>query len=118
MKNNFKKIHRLAAVAAVIGSQIPAPHAWAQDVSNENVQALIERVKELEQKVKVLERNREVDQEVATEKGRATPTVTLGAGGLNVRSADTNFVFNLRGYVQMDGRFYLNDRNTANDTFL
>jgi phosphate-selective porin OprO/OprP len=118
MKSNFRRIHRLAAVAAVIGTQFHAPHARAADVSNENVQALIDRVKELEQKVKVLERNREVDQEITTEKGKAAPIVTLGANGLVVRSADSNFVFNVHGYVQTDARFYFDDPNTANDTFL
>jgi phosphate-selective porin OprO/OprP len=118
MKNNFKRIPRLAAVAAVIGAQFHGPHARAEDVSNENVQALIERVKELEQKVKVLERNREVDQEITTEKGKAAPIVTLGASGLVVRSADSNFVFSVSGYLQTDARFYFDDPNTANDTFL
>jgi phosphate-selective porin OprO/OprP len=118
MKSNFMQIHRLAAVAAVIGTQVYAPQARAEDVSNETIQALIDRVKELEQKVKVLERNREVDQEITTEKGKAAPIVTLGASGLVVRSADSNFVFSMSGYLQTDGRFYFDDPNTANDTFL
>ena len=46
--------------------------------------------------------------------------VTAGADGLTFRSADTNFVLRLHGYVQADGRFYPDDANRTapNDTFL
>jgi phosphate-selective porin OprO/OprP len=44
--------------------------------------------------------------------------VSLGLNGLVVRSADSNFLMNVHGYVQADARFYLNDNNPANDTFL
>jgi len=76
------------------------------------------RIEQLDQKVKVLERQREVDQEVAAEKKKTVPTVSLGSAGLIVRSGDSNFLMNLHGYVQADGRFYLNNHNTAKDEFL
>jgi phosphate-selective porin OprO and OprP len=78
------------------------------------------RVEQLDQKVRILERNRELDQETAAEKAKQTPRVSLGANGFSVTSADSNFVFRVRGYVQADGRFYSSDRvdTTANDTFL
>src|SRR5579872_3391339 len=112
------RIHRLAAVAALVSAPFYVPHAHAADVSNENVEALIKRINELEQKVKVLERNREVDQETVAGKTKSLPTVTLGADGLIVRSANSNFVMDAHGYVQADGRFYFHDRELANDTFL
>jgi phosphate-selective porin OprO/OprP len=76
------------------------------------------RIEALDQKVKVLERKRELEQESDTEKVKTLPTVSLGLNGLIVRSADTNFLMNLHGYVQADARFYLNEHNPANDTFL
>lgn len=76
------------------------------------------RIETLDQKLKVLERQRELDQESDAEKVKALPTVSLGLNGLVVRSADTNFLMNLHGYVQADARFYLNEHNPANDTFL
>ena len=76
------------------------------------------RIDELDQKVKVLERKREVEQEADTEKQKSLPTVSLGSNGLVVRSGDSNFLMNIHGYVQADGRFYVNDHNVANDTFL
>jgi phosphate-selective porin OprO/OprP len=77
-----------------------------------------QRIEELDQKVKVLERKRELDKEAATENAKSLPTVSLGSNGLIIRSADTNFLMNLHGYAQVDGRFYLNEHNPANDTFL
>lgn len=76
------------------------------------------RVEDLAQEVKVLERKRELDREAAAEKARGLPAVTLGMDGLIVRSGDSNFLMNVHGYAQADGRFYLNGHNPANDAFL
>ena len=72
---------------------------------------------ELDQKIKILERNAELDKEAAAEKSKQTPKVSLDSNGLAVSSADTNFVFKLRGGFQVDGRFYPGD-SLAKDTFL
>jgi phosphate-selective porin OprO/OprP len=77
-----------------------------------------QKLEELDQKIKALDRNRELDQEAQAERLKSTPTVSLGLNGLIVRSADSNFVMNLHGYVQADARFYVKDHNPANDTFL
>ena len=78
------------------------------------------RLEELEQKIKVVERKNELAAEVAQEKARTTAVVTAGPRGFQIRSADTNFVLNLRGYLQADARYYPGDHTagTANDTFL
>jgi phosphate-selective porin OprO and OprP len=75
------------------------------------------RVESLEQELKILKRQLELDKEMSTEKARRTPVLTAGAEGFSFRSADTNFVLKIRGGLQTDGRFYLGD-TTANDTFL
>ncbi|MBI5384386.1 MAG: porin [Verrucomicrobia bacterium] len=78
------------------------------------------RVEQLDQKVRILERQRELDLESAAEKAKQTPRVSLGANGFSVTSADSNFVFKVRGYVQADSRLFASDHvgSTANDTFL
>jgi phosphate-selective porin OprO/OprP len=91
--------------------------AQAQTATNIDVPALLQRLDELEQKVKVLERKRELDVDATAEKAKVTPTVSLGANGLQVRSADSNFTMNVRGYLQVDGRFYTSEK-TVNDTLL
>ena len=77
-----------------------------------------QRIEALDQQLKSLERKRELDQETAETKAREAPTVSLASNGLVVRSADSNFLMNVHGYVQADARFYFNDRDQANDTFL
>jgi phosphate-selective porin OprO/OprP len=102
------------AAADATANVAPGTGAGTNDADS----VLIKRIDELEQKVKILERNREVDQEVSTDKAKETPTVTLGGDGLVIRSADSNFVSYIHGYAQMDGRFYTGDDNAASDTFL
>jgi len=77
-----------------------------------------QRIEELDQKLKVIERNHELEREADAEKLKTVPTVSLGLNGLVVRSANSNFTMNLHGYVQADSRFYVQDHNPANDTFL
>jgi phosphate-selective porin OprO/OprP len=112
---NVKQITTLVglvtSMTVVAETQPPVP----------DVQALLRRIDELEQKVKVLDRKRELENEATAEKAKGTPVVSLGASGLTVRSADTNFVLRFRGYIQADGRFYPDDdsaTSTRNDTFL
>lgn len=74
---------------------------------------------ELEQRVKVLERRLELAEEQAAEKARSAPTVTAGADGFAIRSADGAFQLRLRALIQEDGRFFFgDDERPLNDTFV
>ena len=110
------RIQRSVAIAALIAASlksVPASGGADSGVASE----LLKRIDELEQKVKVLERKRELEGEAAEETARKAPVVSIGSGGFTFRSADTNFVLKLRGGVQTDGRFYLGN-SSANDSFL
>jgi phosphate-selective porin OprO/OprP len=115
-------IHWTIAVAAILGIQFTAPSLWAQETNPPiDTNALLRRIEELEHRVRVLDRKREIGEEAAAEKARTTPTVTIGSGGLVVRTPDTNFLMKIRGYAQVDGRFYADDESPTgnrNDTFL
>lgn len=74
---------------------------------------------ELEQRVKVLERKLELAEEQAAEKAKTAPTVTAGADGFAIKSADGAFQLRLRALVQEDGRFFFgDDERPLNDTFV
>lgn len=114
------KIYQTIVVAAILGTRLGLgdAHAQSQEV---DVKALLRRIEELEQKVKVLDRKRELGEEAAVEKAKTATSVSIGSGGFVVRSADTNFVLKVRGYVQADARFFPDDESptgTRNDTFL
>src|SRR5437764_32813 len=60
------------------------------------------RVDQLEQQLRILKRQLELDKESATERAQTTPLITAGSDGFAIRSADTNFVLRLRGTIQAD----------------
>jgi phosphate-selective porin OprO/OprP len=109
---------RTVLIVAVAAGIIPA-RVWAAADSTDEIKALKEEIQVLDQKVRVLERQREVDQEVDSAKAKDATRIVAGNSGLSVSSADTNFVFQLHGLVQVDNRSFLNDHNiTGNDGFL
>ncbi|MDB6028266.1 MAG: oprP [Verrucomicrobiales bacterium] len=87
------------------------------DETSDAIGQLKSQVEELTQKIKALERNREIEKEAAEEKKKATPTLSAGADGFWFRSAETNFALRIRGYGQFDGRYYGGTARAARDTF-
>src|SRR3954470_3452582 len=88
------------------------------DVRDDIIDRLTRKLDALEQEVKVLQRNRELDTEAAETKSKETPRISIGAGGFSISSADTNFVLKIRGYLQADSRWYAEDHISPNDSFL
>ncbi|HWN97372.1 MAG TPA: porin, partial [Methylomirabilota bacterium] len=108
---------RWLAIVAVLCAQ--TGYVPAQEQSDE-LKQLKQQIQALEQKVKILERNKELEAEGVEARAKTLPTVHLGASGVNVTSGDSNFVLKIRGYVQADSRTFLNDDSSlkGNDTFL
>ncbi|HTG45345.1 MAG TPA: porin [Verrucomicrobiae bacterium] len=94
---------------------LPAAGVLAQQIPNE---VLLKRIEELEQQVKVLNRKDEIAEESTVEKAKTAVSVSAGSNGFQILSADTNFVLKVRGYVQADSRWFINDHTAVNDTFL
>lgn len=112
------KLNRNLIAAVVLGALVGSNPAKAQ-TPDADVNALLQRVQELEQKVKTLEGKETLAKEVAAEKPKPTPTVSIGATGLQATSADTNFTFALRGLLQVDSRTFFDDGGIqGNDAFL
>jgi phosphate-selective porin OprO and OprP len=77
------------------------------------------RLDQLDQKVRVLERRLELADENALAKAKETPVLVAGQDGFALNSADGAYKLKLRAQLQMDGRFYLNDdEKPIPDTFL
>jgi len=75
-----------------------------------------ELLDELDQKIRALDSKTE--KEAAAEKEKTAGQATAGKDGFSLKSADGNFVLKLRGYVQLDGRFFQSDDQLpATDTF-
>lgn len=78
-----------------------------------------DKIEELEQKIKVLERKQELKEEEAANSSKEAPKVTVGRDGFAFRSADGAYQLKIRGYIQTDGRFVANEPGRpVNDTFV
>jgi phosphate-selective porin OprO/OprP len=69
------------------------------------LEALTERIEELDQQLRILERKLEIEREQATERAKTAPGVTAGGQGYSLKSSDGSFQLRFRGYIQSDGRF-------------
>ena len=109
-----KQLHQVAVASAIgtLGLGLISPASAQSDLNS--------KVQDLEQQLKILQRQIELQNEASAEKAKTTPIISAGASGFSFRSPDTNFVLRLRGYVQADSRWFLDDHaaGLANDTFL
>ncbi|MDD2769960.1 MAG: porin [Methylococcus sp.] len=71
-------------------------------------------IKKIDQKVKLIERKLEVDKEVSDGKWAKLPNVEVGTQGLKVESKDGDFKLNVRGLVQADGYYFVDDSDPTN----
>lgn len=104
----------------MLGAGYSSPSVIGQGSKTSN-EALLKRIEELEQKIAVINRRDEIGDEAAAEKAKTAVSVSAGSGGFQIRSADTNFVLKIRGYLQADSRWFIDDEgagSTANDTLL
>src|SRR6266542_4614169 len=109
------KLNRWMVIAALLSAQ--SGYVLAEDLKDE-LGRLKQQLQELEQKVRILERNRELEAEATEARMKDAPKLSVGTGGVSFSTADTNFVIKLRGYIQADSRWYTDDQIKGNDTFL
>ena len=97
----------------------PAETEPAATSETEAPKSVDERLDEIDQKLRVLDRKAEIKDEAEAEKAKTATMVTSGKDGFSLKSADGAFVLKLRGYVQFDARLFSDDRVRPNvDTFL
>jgi phosphate-selective porin OprO and OprP len=115
----------VAAIGAVpvsspADSPVPANAAPATATpAPDALDALEAQIEQLDQQIRIVSRQLEIDREQATERAKTAPIVGAGREGFAMRSADGAFQLRLRGYMQSDGRFYADDAPARSaDTFL
>jgi phosphate-selective porin OprO/OprP len=107
-------------IAATMGSILwgSSRFAFAQSTVLPDT-TLRQRLEEIDQKQRILERKWELAQEEAAAKAKEAPVLIAGKDGFALRSADGKFQLKLRGYTQTDGRFFLGDEEKRlTNTFL
>lgn len=113
------KLKKTLIVAGFVSGLAFGPIPTKADETAEVIKALRQQIDSLDQKVRVLERKRELDQEVSVEAAKVAPRIVIGNSGLSVSSGDSNFVFAVHGLLQADNRSFFKDGGiVGNDSFL
>lgn len=95
---------RLRFVAAALAATFIMTSSFA--LADDDVSQLKQQVDDLDQKIRVLQRQRELDKEAAVEKEKSTPTVSSGKDGFWIRSADNAYQIRIGGIIQLDSHWY------------
>ena len=101
-------VTRAAAYAAALSAIALAPFT-AQAQTPSDVDALREQIRQLDQKLRILERNLEIKDETAAADAKKQPVVAVGDRGLSITSGDKAFSVRVGALVHLDHRYYLND---------
>ena len=107
-----QQINALSQKVEALENQRMTERQAATNIANGQIQ-------ELDQKVRVLARERELDQEAAAAAAKTAPKLSIGSSGLIASSANSNFVFSLKGLLQVDSRTFFDGSGAkGNDGFL
>lgn len=102
----------LTLTARPAAAQASAPASQAPKTPDEKIQ-------ELDQQLRILARQLEIEKKAADAAKATAPAVAAGAGGFEIRSADSAFRVRIRGYLHADSRYYGDDDdNRGLDTFI
>lgn len=104
-----------SGIVLAVGSVAGVPHVVAQQASGEARPPSVEaRVEELDQAIRVLQRQRELAADSAAASARERQSATANArDGFSLRSADGKYDLRIRGYAQADARFIPGDEAGA-----
>ncbi|TMQ02005.1 MAG: porin [Verrucomicrobia bacterium] len=113
------KLFQWAVAAAVILTQSVPDAPLLADETTDSINSLKQKIEQLDQKLRILERNRELEKEAAETKAKEAPKISVGEKGFSFGSSDGNFAINLKGVLQADSRTFFKDGGIkGNDGFL
>src|ERR1044071_4480148 len=113
------KCHRWTGALVVVISRALAGHELRADDTTDTINTLKQQIEQLDQKVRILERNHELEQETADTRSKEAPKISIGERGFSWASSDGAFAVNLRGVLQLDSRSFFKDGGTkGNDGFI
>ena len=99
---------QIASAALAAGSAPAADSAQTSSAGTQDqrIQQLEQKVDELDQKLRVTERNKELKDEADAETAKNAATVTADTGGFTIKSNDGNFLLKIGADLQVDNRTY------------
>jgi phosphate-selective porin OprO/OprP len=103
----MKKLRGIVLFLAAVG--VIAAQTTSPDVQEQKIEKLERRVEELDQKLRVVERNKELKDEATAESAQSAASVTADTGGFTIKSNDGNFLLKIGADLQMDNRTFLGE---------
>jgi len=103
MSSIDRPLKRSAVLALAVALPLSGAHA------EPTLQDLLQRIEEQEQKILVLERRLEIQDDAAKVAKDTTPVVKASPKGFSFQSADGQNTIKLRGVIHFDGRHFLDD---------
>ncbi len=114
-KSNYKKVALVLAVTSLSGGALFADEAG----DTGTIAALKAQIEALSDKINILERKGEINEEAAAAVKKEAPVIVASDKGFSITSADKNYSLRLRGLLQVDTRTFLQDGGiNNNDSFL
>jgi len=108
-----------AVSSALAGAARPLLAQQDSSASVDSAASVDERLQELDQQIRVLKRQRELEQDSLAAASKDRPKVTADKDGFWIRSGDGKFALHLGGYIQADSRTFLDDEgDNLTNTFL
>ena len=101
MSHPGKRKGIFTASLTLIAAAIATP-AHADDGNTSSVQ-------DLDQRVRILERQLEIQQEQAESRAQSAASVSAGSNGFSIKSAKGDYELQFHGLIQADARFYSGD---------
>jgi len=110
----MKNLGLLAMVLTGGWSGWPSSPLSGADEGKEDVKSpsVEQRIDEIDQRQRILERKWEIEKEAQEEKAKEAPVVSAGKDGFLLKSGNGDFQLHVGGYIQADGRFFLHDEQT------
>ena len=109
----------LKALKEEVDALVKKVNSLEQQQAQHSSETQTAQIQDLDQKVRILARQHEIDQDNAAELAKAQPKVTLNQNGFSFASSDSNFVAQLHALFQVDSRTFIADHGiVGNDSFL
>lgn len=110
----------LGSLTVVVPQQVKGQQGDLVAVADTDTRALVARLDELDQQIRILRRLRELAADSTAAAARLRPSIAAEEReGLRIQSADGKYAVRLRGYLQSDGRLFLGDHDAiVSDNFL
>jgi phosphate-selective porin OprO and OprP len=118
-----------ASLLALHGAAVTAQPATQEQIEklNERIRMLDrktarpvtqEQIEDLNQEILILDRKLEIEQEEQVEAEEEDAVLSASYEGFAIESADEFFELKIRALLQADGRYFLDDEDVVDDTYL